>query len=571
MVSLIPIFNVEFFNSAYENIFLIANRTWACDKDDPYRKLNEHLWVQNFKCGEKLHGKYINSNSSNVHEINSKSWIENNQYDDNNQKDIKNKNFYKQNNYFSSTPYNTSNVQSNKAISEPWMLDEVEEYFTQLTSNIPSTKESHCPILNDESSGLISSPSSDNDYNKYCPLPYKIDNAAELQLQMRISHENIRHIWDTNEVIQPLLSSSSLSSLSSSSSLLSLSSSSSSSLNSLSSSSSLKNNKRECYINNSRRKLKLNDKQKVLHCNHEDICHPKRSQIIIAKGRHHTRVTKGQKKSTAVPLLSAEVPEFFPKRPELIHDINNDNSLKNLPFVVSEKISEEKFFRFNRAAPLPNVNAIFQKLNTPLLPTPIMTTPLMRPSYHHWIPQLSPPIQIQFPGCPLTSQSSTSLQSIAPMNNRPIQITEKLIIQAGQINNSLAAPISVYQRPPELYQDHKQRNKTQGVDFNNLILLTKSAMKARRNQSKNPQHSSSFILESRQPNLKSENDVLRWLNKGYPKRAKEFSTINSLVSDLHDYENKFMNNITDKSQNFDLPQATIIQNENYFNHNEYSH
>ncbi|KAK0177937.1 hypothetical protein PV328_001931 [Microctonus aethiopoides] len=568
MVSLIPIFNVEFFNSAYENIFLIANRTWACDKDDPYRKLNEHLWVQNFKCGEKLHGKCINSTSSNIHEIISNSWIENNQYDDNNQSDKKYKSCDKQNNYFSSTSHNTSNVQLNKAILEPWMLDEVEEYFTQLTSNIPSIKESHCPILNDESSRLIGS-SSDNDYDKYCPLPYKIDNAAELQLQMRISHENIRHIWDTNEVIQPLLSSSSLSSLSSSSSsLLSLSSSSSSSLSSLSSSSSLKNKKRECYINNSRRKLKLNDKQKILHCNHEDICHPKHPQIIIAKGRHHPRVTKGQKKSTAVPLLSAEVPEFFPKRPELIHDINNDyNSSKNLPFIVTEKINEEQIFRFNRPAPLPNINAIFQRPNTPLLPTPIMTTPLMRPSYHHWIPQLSPPIQIQFPGCP-----STSLQSIAPMNNRPIQITEKLIIQTGQINNSsAAAPIPVYQRPPELYQDQKQRNKNQGVDFNNLILLTKNAMKARRNQSKNPQHSSSFILESRQPNLKSENDVLRWLNKGYPKRAKEFSTINSLVSDLHNCENKFMNNITDKLQKFNLPQASIVQNANHFNHNEYSH
>lgn len=101
-------------------------------------------------------------------------------------------------------------------------------------------------------------------------------------------------------------------------------------------------------------------------------------------------------------------------------------------------------------------------------------------------------------------------------------------------------PIPVYQRPAELYQEASQRRSKNhhGVDFNNLILLTKSAMKARRNQPKNPQQASSFILESRQPNLKSERDVLQWLDKGYPKRAREFANVNSLVSELSTFASK---------------------------------
>ena len=152
---------------------------------------------------------------------------------------------------------------------------------------------------------------------------------------------------------------------------------------------------------------------------------------------------------------------------------------------------------------------------------------------------MGPPIQIQVPGvCTAVHQPIYStIQPICPtIIHHPINLHEK-IINPGQLN---PAPIPVYQRPAELYQDPTQRRgkNHQGVDFNNLILLTKNAMKARRNQSKNPQQASSFILESRQPNLKSENDVLQWLDKGYPKRAREFITVNSLISELSGFESK---------------------------------
>lgn len=151
-------------------------------------------------------------------------------------------------------------------------------------------------------------------------------------------------------------------------------------------------------------------------------------------------------------------------------------------------------------------------------------TPLIR-SHHPWIPRIAPPpLQIQIPVCTIGPQTLTS---ICPIIHRPIQLHDKIIPAQSQMG---PAPIPVYQRPPELYQEHKR--KTQGVDFNNLILLTKNAIKARRNPTKNPLPSSTFILESIQPHIKTDNDVIQWLNKSYPKQTKELITINSLVTDL---------------------------------------
>ncbi|XP_048506939.1 uncharacterized protein LOC105684541 isoform X1 [Athalia rosae] len=162
-----------------------------------------------------------------------------------------------------------------------------------------------------------------------------------------------------------------------------------------------------------------------------------------------------------------------------------------------------------------------------------------RASQHQWIQRANPGLHVQVAGCHFPhSPVCAPVQSVCPaMIQRRMQMHDKITSGNGIPKGCglASAPIPVYQKPPELYNDPSQRRKTQGVDFNNLILLTKSAMKARRNQSKNPQHSSSFILESRQPNLKSETDVLQWLEKGYPKRAKEFVAVNTLVTDFQNF------------------------------------
>ncbi|XP_076668878.1 uncharacterized protein LOC143369166 isoform X2 [Andrena cerasifolii] len=93
-------------------------------------------------------------------------------------------------------------------------------------------------------------------------------------------------------------------------------------------------------------------------------------------------------------------------------------------------------------------------------------------------------------------------------------------------------PIPVYQHPIELYHETGQKRKNQGVDFKNLILLTKNAMKAHRGQSKAPQQYPRYVLESRNRGSRSESEVLQWLDKSCPPKTKEFSATSSLVSEL---------------------------------------
>lgn len=46
MVSTNAAYDIDFINSAHENICLIADKTWAFHQQDSYRRLNQCLWVQ---------------------------------------------------------------------------------------------------------------------------------------------------------------------------------------------------------------------------------------------------------------------------------------------------------------------------------------------------------------------------------------------------------------------------------------------------------------------------------------------------------------------------------------------
>ncbi|XP_046590283.1 uncharacterized protein LOC124293459 [Neodiprion lecontei] len=239
------------------------------------------------------------------------------------------------------------------------------------------------------------------------------------------------------------------------------------------------------------------------------------------------------------PMLSAEVPEFFPKGPmSRLKDYQKQSVPLQFFPSSAERSYQEELFPYNKGR-IPGSGNVLQNAGIPIQQVSNATS-ITRPS-HQWIQRPSRALHIQVPVCPSPRQPvCTPLQPICPaFIQRRIQVQDKF---AGNVTQQNIGPAStaipVYQKPPELYNDPSQRRKNQGVDFNNLILLTKSAMKARRNQSKNPQQSSSFILESRQPNLKSEIDVLQWLEKGYPKRAKEFVAVNTLVSDFRSFELK---------------------------------
>ncbi|XP_011865201.1 PREDICTED: uncharacterized protein LOC105560579 isoform X2 [Vollenhovia emeryi] len=146
----------------------------------------------------------------------------------------------------------------------------------------------------------------------------------------------------------------------------------------------------------------------------------------------------------------------------------------------------------------------------------------------------------------LTASSSSSPLSIytplqpihdAAIVHRPLQMYEKFL-PCTQPNST--TPIPVYQRPMELYQEPMLKRKSQGVDFNNLILLTKNSIKTRRGYSK-PAVQQPFLLDSRQSLKTSSHNVqVQWFDRDHcAKRAKEVVTVNTLVSELRSFEEKY--------------------------------
>lgn len=84
------------------------------------------------------------------------------------------------------------------------------------------------------------------------------------------------------------------------------------------------------------------------------------------------------------------------------------------------------------------------------------------------------------------------------------------------------------------------KRKSQGVDFNNLILLTKNSIKTRRGHSKSAVQQP-FLLDSRQSLKTSSHNVqVQWFNKDHcTKKTKEVVTVNTLVSELRSFEEKY--------------------------------
>ena len=108
-----------------------------------------------------------------------------------------------------------------------------------------------------------------------------------------------------------------------------------------------------------------------------------------------------------------------------------------------------------------------------------------------------------------------------------LQVQEKFL-QTNPI------PIPVYQHPIELYHETGQKRKNQGVDFKNLILLTRNAMRAHRGQSKSSQQKPSY-LEGKNRSAKTESEVLQWLDKSHPPKTMEF---NALATELRNFDGR---------------------------------
>ncbi|RLU20893.1 hypothetical protein DMN91_007507 [Ooceraea biroi] len=180
------------------------------------------------------------------------------------------------------------------------------------------------------------------------------------------------------------------------------------------------------------------------------------------------------------PVLSAEVPEFFPKSSPspILYSLNSDKARKTCQIRYFSSLNDRNY---------PNELFSYSR------------------SQHENVATAFP----MYEKClPCTQQSPT--------------------------------PIPVYQRPTELYQEPTSKRKNQGVDFNNLILLTKNSIKMRRGHSKAVTQQP-FLLESKQTLRTSSHNVqMQWFDKDQCARKKgEFVTVNELVSELRSFEEKY--------------------------------
>lgn len=125
------------------------------------------------------------------------------------------------------------------------------------------------------------------------------------------------------------------------------------------------------------------------------------------------------------------------------------------------------------------------------------------------------------------------LDKVSALN---LQMYEKFV---PRTQSSLTTPIPVYQRPIELYQEPTPKRKNQGVDFNNLILLTKNSIKTRRGHAKSTAQSPSLPDAKQSLRTSGHKMQVQWLGKDHrAKNVKEIAAVNALVSELRSFEEK---------------------------------
>lgn len=140
---------------------------------------------------------------------------------------------------------------------------------------------------------------------------------------------------------------------------------------------------------------------------------------------------------------------------------------------------------------------------------------------------------------PVQVKNEQSLRTDISIQSKAKHWSKVIILQVQEkFLQSNPIPIPVYQHPIELYHEAGQKRKNQGVDFKNLILLTRNAMKTHRGQSKSSQHKASYLMEGKNRGCKSESEVLQWLDKSCSSKTKELAGGNTLVTELRNFEGR---------------------------------
>ncbi|KAL6266530.1 hypothetical protein P5V15_003377 [Pogonomyrmex californicus] len=533
MISPSSSYNEELLNSAYANISLIADKTWTFDPEDSFQKLNHSLWIQvrcatdTFKYPVDIQSitfyiltakyeEYGDYRPRLVRDVISESRLAkygNYEYDEQHER------MYRPDDGKSSGSV-LCHFRSATEAMEPWMLPEVQEHFARMfhlqssaiqilkcnttkkeneivaCSNFPldwnesskkrrqkiSPKGSRKIGLHNE---LFSTHKSDEGEPREKSIRtfarhrrYTIETAAEIQLQSRIESDMVRDIWNPEKFQQK-----------------------------------------------------------------QQRCHQQIQQLHVARQTQPT-VQQHQQFYCALqyqPLVLRAEYQRKPSLPPIAYGLNSDKERKTCQIryfpSLTDRNYQNELFPYNRPQH-ETAATVFPINNTRMSILPATETNVFR-SPQEWIQRVAPPIQLQ-----LTSSTSplpicTSLQPFhdTAITHHPLQIYEKFL-PCTQPNSM--TPIPVYQRPIELYQEPVTKRKSQGVDFNNLILLTKNTIKTQRGHSK-VAIQQPFLLDSRQ-NLKTSghNVQVQWFNRDHcVKKPKEVVTMNTLVSELRSFEEKY--------------------------------
>ncbi|OXU20191.1 hypothetical protein TSAR_012969 [Trichomalopsis sarcophagae] len=268
-----------------------------------------------------------------------------------------------------------------------------------------------------------------------------------------------------------------------------------------------------------------------------------RTLNIVQQQRVNSPVT------APLPPLCVDVPEFFPKGPNTWPCLEDQQQQAKpihfyaVPTMASESTAyQDEMFPYKGHVAGRKAVALYQNQVVPMVPTPLVSALVWPPN---WAQQrlLAPgPIHIQQlpaaaslpPNCSMMPPTpAPQAQPAAPAVVCPTVVHRAIKIHESTI--SQPSPIPVYQRPHQQQQsgksgqEYSQRKKSQGVDFSNLILLTKSAMKVRRNQGKAAKKAFSETTGKGQSSAKAEGYSTRWLDKGcQPKRERELVTVSTV-------------------------------------------
>ncbi|XP_020293691.1 uncharacterized protein LOC109859646 isoform X2 [Pseudomyrmex gracilis] len=542
MISQLPSYDDELLNSAYANISLIADEAWAFDPEDSFRKLNHSLWIQSCE----VIAKYKENSDYSpklVRDVISESRLAKyGNYEYNEQHE----NMYKPDDDKLSGS-RLCHFHSGAEATEPWMLSEVQKHFARLIS--PSCTRLYrepsaisilkCNSLKKESESANVCTNFQSDLNEsgkkqnenFNPKEnrkfelhsksvsthsshedgpreksgksvayhrrYVVETIAEIKLQSRI--ESVRDIWNPEKFHQ-------------------------------------QRQNQQSRVNRTQTWPHAAHQNQQLYCTLQ-------YQPLILRSEYQSKSLQSPQPTT--PVLSAEVPEFFPKSnpPPIVYGLNGEKErracqIRYFP-LLNDRNYQNELFPYSRLQHETATTTVFPNARMSILPAANVFR-----SSQEWIHRVtSSPMQLQ-----LAATSSPTLQictSLQPVHDaaavpayRPLQIYEKCL---SYTQPNPMTPIPVYQRPMELYQEPVPKRKSHGVDFNNLILLTKN--KTRRNvHSKSINVQQPCLLKSKQ-NLRTSsghNVQVRLLNKDHrATKTKEIVAVNALMSELHNFEEKY--------------------------------